>query len=454
MLKKKIGTLILTLMIGLTLVNVSGISAYAESSEETGSGSVKEKPAWYPEDPKNFTFFHDENAPRVVDEADIFTDAEEAAMEARISELREELKKDIVVYTDMSDYGLGRDIWCADFYDFNGYGYGDEHEGYCLFICMDPNNRGFWTASTGSVSRALHTETIANALDDVLYEYMVNGKYGEGALDWVENIGRLYKKGSPFAPDWYPNVGEEVKLHHNRDVVRVCQDYKILTQEQLNDLETRVRDLSAKMDMDIVIYLAYCPSGIQREDHIDTFYRCWGYGFGDDYRGVVLAIFPYEEHSEYKIYTYGAGHELIGKKSLQRLYDHIDVSDENRDYISASKFLDDLEAVHKTGRVPKTAGAWIGSAVWAMIVGAVIGWILVSSAASKMKTIEPEEDANKYMIKDSFNLVPVKDAYVGTTSSKKYDPIQRKSSSSGGSSYRSSYSGSSGASHTGSGHSF
>ena len=41
-------------------------------------------PSWYPDDVSSFKFYHDEKAPRVVDNADLFTDSEERAMEARI----------------------------------------------------------------------------------------------------------------------------------------------------------------------------------------------------------------------------------------------------------------------------------------------------------------------------------------------------------------------------------
>ena len=35
--------------------------------------------------------------------------------------MREELGKDIVVFTDVSTYGLGQDVYAGDFFDFNGY---------------------------------------------------------------------------------------------------------------------------------------------------------------------------------------------------------------------------------------------------------------------------------------------------------------------------------------------
>ena len=133
-------------------------------------GEGSDKPAWFPVNPDSFPEYHDETAPRIVDTADLFTEEEEMQMEARLAEIRSELNKDIVVATDVSSYGLDQSIYAADFYDFNGYGIGDQFEGVVLFICMDPNDRGWFVTCTGPETRALYTEQIANQMDDMLYE--------------------------------------------------------------------------------------------------------------------------------------------------------------------------------------------------------------------------------------------------------------------------------------------
>jgi hypothetical protein len=70
-----------------------------------------------------------------------------------------------------------------------------------------------------------------------------------------------------------------------------------------------------------------------------------------------------------------------------------------------------------------------------------------------------KETAGAYLVRDALRIDNVLDQYTGTTTNKRYSPVQRSSggggSSGGGrSSYSSSYSGSSGTSHSGSGRSF
>lgn len=211
-------------MFGVLYGGLRYLYSYLEEDADGEAERVDESspmPSWYPADPANFSFYQDEEAPRVVDAADILSDADEERLEARIRELRRELVKDIVIYTDVSTYGLERSVLAADFYDFNGYGCGEGREGVCLFICMDPADRDWWVCCTGPVTMELYTESAANLLDDALYDYMAAGDYAAGVSDWVENIRTLYRKGIPFAPDWYPDQGTEFARFHDAAAPRV-----------------------------------------------------------------------------------------------------------------------------------------------------------------------------------------------------------------------------------------
>ena len=129
-------------------------------------------------------------------------------------------------------------------------------------------------------------------------------------------------------------------------------------------------------------------------------------------------------------------------------------------YEALSLGLKDLEHMEKTGRVPRTAGYWSWIAVLGAIVGAIFGGITLSVAKSKMAVPRVKQTALDYLERDSLRINSVQDQYLNTTTTRKYSPVERSSgggSSGGGggrSSYSSSYSGSSGTSHSGSGRSF
>lgn len=433
--------------------------ADAAPAGQNGRGGTEGKPAWYPDDPANFEKYHDPDAPRVVDAADIFTDAEEAEMEARLGEIRAELGKDIVIFTDVSSYGLGHAVYSADFYDFNGYGIGDEYEGACLFVCMDPDDRGFWTCCTGPETRALFTESVANQLDDRLYLYMVDGDYGDGAADWIENFRNLYKTGMPFPPTWLPEGGAFTRTH-DAAAPRVVDELGMLSGEEIRSLEAQAKAISDKYGVDVAVATLNNTTDRFNRDFIDLYYQVKGYGFGENYDGILLTLVRdnYHTTSGY-VAGYGRGGERLTQVNIERLESKVfNKYLYGTGYDALSLGLKDIARMEKTGRVPRTAGYWGWIAVLGAFVGASFGGIALSGAKKKMAVPTVKQSAADYLERDSLQISRVQDQFLNTTTTRKYSPVQRSSggggSGGGRSSYSSSYSGSSGTSHSGSGRSF
>lgn len=159
-------------------------------------------PAWYPSDWSTFSDFHGTNLPRVVDDADIFTDAEEAKLTKLVNELiaKFDYKYDLVIFTDVSNYGIGSGmeasdgVYPADFYQAHGYGKGENYSGSVIFICMEPGNRYWWSAARGD-SRPYFSETNVNSLDDGIEPYMVDGEYANAMYKYIELLDELYTNG-------------------------------------------------------------------------------------------------------------------------------------------------------------------------------------------------------------------------------------------------------------------
>lgn len=182
--------LILSLLAALSLL-CFGVSCFADTL-----------PSWYPEDVNSFEDFHNANAPRVVDDADLFTDEEEAMLTSKIEDLINEHGYDFVLYTDSSSYGLAHNIQAADFYQFNGYGLGDNYSGSVLMICMEPGNRAWYTAARGDC-RTYYTEENINDIDDGIESKMVDGDYYGAMKKYISEIDELYTKGH-ISSLWLP----------------------------------------------------------------------------------------------------------------------------------------------------------------------------------------------------------------------------------------------------------
>ncbi len=151
-------------------------------------------PSWWPEDVDSFTDFHNENAPRIVDNADLFSDSDEAALTKMIEDSIATYNIDFVIYTDTTNYGLGNQLCAADFYQFNGYGIGDDYNGSVLFINMDYYDREYYTAARGDCRKYYTKETI-NDLQDRAYDDMKSGDYAVAMEKYILAMNGLYKTG-------------------------------------------------------------------------------------------------------------------------------------------------------------------------------------------------------------------------------------------------------------------
>lgn len=426
------------------------------------AADTSDLPDWYPEDINDFQKFHNSKAPRVVDNADIFTSDQETVIETRLSEIRKELNKDIVVFTDNSTYGFSHERYAEDFYDYNGYGCGDEYEGVCLMVCMDSDDRGWWVCCTGSETIDLYTEDYANQLDDVLYEYMSNGEYYTGVSDWIENFRTLYIKGRPFAPDWYPDDTANFKHTHNESAPRVVDEANLLSDNERTKLEQRAKALADEFGTDIVIHTAVDPVGFTRESYADDFYFYNGYGFGDNYSGYLLTLYQYDRYYvDYTLSEYGNEKNKLTGTNLRRMKSKLkDALGISKSYEACSEWLTQMDYLLSTGRVPRKASHWVLFGIASLIVGLIFGKISLSSAKRKMHTVARQLNANSYVVSQSVSVIKKGDTLMDTKISEIYSPRSRgRSSSSYGSSsrkssYKRSHKGSSGTRHSGSGRKF
>lgn len=183
---KKFVTVIL---ISILMVTLAAPAAFASNL-----------PSWYPDD-IHAERFHGKNLPAVVDYADIFTDSEEAALTKKIKQYIDKYGYDLVIVTDVSNYGIGtiEEQYAIDFYYYNGYGIDSEYSGSVIYINMDPNDRYVSNVGTGKIEK-YYTRDAVNAMQDVTYQYLGNGEYAEAMsvnidlIDELTSTGKISKK--------------------------------------------------------------------------------------------------------------------------------------------------------------------------------------------------------------------------------------------------------------------
>lgn len=136
--------------------------------------------------------------PRLVDRADLLTDAEEAELLSSLNEISERHRVDVVVVTVNSLDGKNIVAYADDFYDDNGYGYGNDFDGILFLIGMD--TREYYISTCGYGITAF-TDAGIDHIGDQMIPYLRDGDYTQAfrtyALLCDDFITRA-KAGSPY----------------------------------------------------------------------------------------------------------------------------------------------------------------------------------------------------------------------------------------------------------------
>lgn len=154
--------------------------------------------------------FAAEDAPRLVDEADLLSDSEETELRDKLDEISERQKVDLVVVTVDSLEGKSPVEYADDFYDYNGYGFGDEYDGVLFLISMEERD---WYISTAGYGITAITDAGREYISEKFLEDLSDGEYGAAFTTFAElcdafitqaregnpyDVGNLPKEPFPF----------------------------------------------------------------------------------------------------------------------------------------------------------------------------------------------------------------------------------------------------------------
>lgn len=132
-----------------------GLQAYMESVEEclinADLGTAKE-PMVITEDKIPSAIFDESLLPRLNDEADILTAQEEAKILGILDEISERQMFDVVIAV-VNDFEQNNVKDAAyDYYDYNGFGYGENNDGVCLYLSMEERDLNIGGTGFGIVA--------------------------------------------------------------------------------------------------------------------------------------------------------------------------------------------------------------------------------------------------------------------------------------------------------------
>ena len=121
--------------------------------------------------------------PRLVDGADLLTEREEGELLAKLDEISERQQLDVVVVTTDSTEGQEPMAYADDFYDYSGYGFGENHDGVLLLVSMEERD---WWISTSGYGITAFTDAGISYLSKQFLSPLGDGKYEKAFTIYAE----------------------------------------------------------------------------------------------------------------------------------------------------------------------------------------------------------------------------------------------------------------------------
>lgn len=112
--------------------------------------------------------------PLAVDNADILTSAEEESLNMLLENISVRCKLEIAVVTVSSTGGKSAEAYADDFYDYNGYGYGENDDGALLLV--DMGNRE-WHISTHGYGAYVFDNHALYMIENEFIDSLSSGDY-------------------------------------------------------------------------------------------------------------------------------------------------------------------------------------------------------------------------------------------------------------------------------------
>ena len=218
----------------------------------------------------------------------------------------------------------------------------------------------------------------------------------------------------------------------------------VLTPSQERELTEKLEDVSAKYDIDVVVYTVESLNGKDALDYADDIYVYDEYGTGEEYSGILLLHKPSNipGETEYAITSGGRVKDTISTSKIDSMLDDlVDPIVDGRDsgnYMPAYEAYIEMVNRNMMSTAERAADnilqRMLGSAVLAPVAGFLMSFGYMGRQKAKLKSVRRQRSAAAYVTNYGPQLRVSQDRFVNRIVNRV--PVKResdnKSSGSGG----------------------
>ncbi|MDU4884224.1 MAG: TPM domain-containing protein [Clostridium celatum] len=145
----------------------------------------------------------------VVDDAKLLSQDEAQKLREDIENFREKYNMDAVIVTSKDLEGKSTMDYADDYYDYNGYGLGDNKSGILLLI--DMNDRKIWISTSGDAIEYFTDNRIESIISDIS-KYLSDAEYFDACNIFLNNIQYYIDSGIPEGQYTYSEEEHTLKI--------------------------------------------------------------------------------------------------------------------------------------------------------------------------------------------------------------------------------------------------
>ncbi len=138
-----------------------------------------------------------QSLPRLVDEAGLLTEEEESGLLEALDEVSERQQCDVVIVTVDGLQGKTPEAYADDFYDYNGYGMGENRDGILLLVSMKERN---WAISTCGFGIRAFTDAGQEYIVKQFKPYLSDGDYHAAFMQFADLSDRFIEQAKTAEP--------------------------------------------------------------------------------------------------------------------------------------------------------------------------------------------------------------------------------------------------------------
>ena len=386
---------------------------------------------------------------RLFDNEGLLTYDEAEAISNKLDEISETYSMDIVIVTSADLQGKTATEFADDFYDYNGFGFGDSRDGILLFVSLAER---VWATSTCGAGMSVFNDETLYYIEDEFVPYLSDEDFYTAFEVFADQCDLelfiSYDEDS-FGDnldndDSYPNNYYESEYFNGKHSAKVCDFEGLLTEAELDYLNIKLEEISEEYQCDVVIVTAPYTEGRTATEFADDFYDYNKYGYNESRDGILLFVSLKERI--WATSTCGKAMEIFTDSDLYDIEDRFVPLLSEDDYFGAFETFAEL-----CEKEISTHGKFVfefSYLIMGLVVGVIIAFIAVLIMKGQLKSVKFQSAANNYLRSGSLKITERADTFLYSTVSRTARPKDTGGSGGGGS--HTSSSGSSHGGHSGS----